>query len=333
MERHCEEDRRAEAARGWSDISDQLARDHVALQEQHELVMRRWEDVKRRVDCDREQSEKRSRQLKKKEAEIEALKSQKGSAESHAIDLQRQVEAVQKEHSQCGKVARRKRNQRNRQFMEHNQQLALRKEEFCNLERELDEVNAEKETLRHHLNEEKAQSAAYLAEIRVLKDKISQLESENNKLHEQLDTSLSEQRESSAVQASQIADAENKLAASDETLKTIQLQMQKSCRLRQHSDSLRRLESNPTKFCDPTHLDFQYLTDCGTLLCVDCSPAVSDAQADGIFTTAMGLRFEGYQCPWCFAERWAWQRLEVPCSLAWVLELKALQDVVFGSST
>ena len=193
MERHCEEDRQAEAARGWSDISDQLARDHVALQEQHELVMHRWEGVKRRVDCDREQSEKRSRQLKKKEVEIEALKSQKGRAESQAIDLQRQLETVQKEHSQCGKVTSRMQKQRKRQLMEHNQQLALRKDEFCNLERELDEANAEQETLRRHLNDEKAQSAACLAEIRVLKAKISQLESENNKPHEQLDTSLSEQ--------------------------------------------------------------------------------------------------------------------------------------------
>lgn len=475
MEGHCEDtkDRQAEIATVWSDISDQLARDHGALQEQHTLIMRRWEGVKTWLDCDRMQSENYSRQLKKKDAEIqrlknrltgqakvmqqcpqtsdrscmgegevvtlpdqlgnladaelrechnialistreewykrqtsamlkkaaadqkrtlldleesnaclqrqlssltskltlvesnfeaaqrrceraeccahiiEALNDQKKNAEEHATELQQQLEDVRKHYHDNNTTINQLRQQRRVKKAEHNQQLRLRKDEYCELQRDLEEVMTELKTLRHDLeevmteretlrrdlNKEMARSAAQLTEIGALKDKISGLEPENNKLQQQLLASRSEQRymrEHNDDQASRIADMENELAASEEALKNIQLQAGKSCKLRQCSVDLRRLESTPGRFCDPAHLHFQYLTDCGTLLCVDCAPAADDIQMDSFF---MGLHFEEDQCPWCRADTWAWQHLEVPYSLAWVQEMNDLWGVIFGSSS
>lgn len=314
-----------EVATDWTGVSNDFARDYAPLEEQHASLMQRWEGAKKRwLFCDREQSQNYSRQLK-------ALNDHRARAEQHIETLQTSLKNAQNQNGKHKMTINRLKKLRQDREKEQAKQLELRKNEYCELECDIGAIKSERETLRRDLARETAQSATRLAEIGELKDKVSELELQNDKLQEELDIRHSRQlsmRKEIESQESQIVDTKSKLAASDETLNNIRLQMQKSCKLHQCSDSLRRLESMPQKFCNPSHLDFGFITDCGTLLCVECCPGVTDAQTDNILATTMGLRFEGEQCPWCFAEIWAWQGLEVPYSLAWAQEIEALQEAV-----
>lgn len=262
---------------------------------------------------------------------IAELNARAVTAEAKAIESQRMSESLQKENHDHKRALARLKQKRQTKVTEYNRQLKLRRTEYCDLQRDFDELIFERQHLLDQLTEETVRSTAHSVEIEAVKARTTDLEVEKSELQRRFDATYTEHQTMETkvtTQASHIAVLEHEIAVAKSKLSKIRLQTEQSHELRQCSEELRKLELSPEKFCDPSHRKFSYLTDCGTLLCRSCVPMADDTCSERVFGAGAGQQWEIDQCPWCHADMWSWQKLGVPYSLDYVKEFSMLWKVV-----
>ena len=98
--------------------------------------------------------------------------------------------------------------------------------------------------------------------------------------------------------------------------------------IRSIGDHLRQISDRTHKFCDPTHSQYHYVTNCGTFLCSECLQQALPEDGRDV-TMALGSNdvFE-VDCSWCRSDYWTWETLAIPYSRSWIAQLEALNDLM-----
>ncbi|ETN36725.1 uncharacterized protein HMPREF1541_09003 [Cyphellophora europaea CBS 101466] len=109
---------------------------------------------------------------------IQDLEDRRARADEVILLVHDRLESLQKRHQKAEKDMSRLRHQGRNKDLTHKQQLSLRKTEYCELERCLDEITDERDKLRGQLNRVLTESATRLTRIRVLESEHSELVSE-----------------------------------------------------------------------------------------------------------------------------------------------------------
>lgn len=78
---------------------------------------------------------------------------------------------------------------------------------------------------------------------------------------------------------------------------------------------LSHLKLHPERVCALSHSQFTHLTDCGKLLCDECTRSTTTLHSRLSNSDAAQQSFEFDECPWCHDSTWGWQRLTVPYSV------------------
>lgn len=245
--------------------------------------------------------------------------------------LRSQLEKLQKKGQADEKAMGRLKRQRRKRESMHKQQLTLLKIEYCELERSLDEVKSERDSLRCQLSKVASKSAARLATIESLESRRYALESKNRELETYLDATRSEHmalQDRDHVRSLSVSSMERELDILRDTLRQIRMQVSVSPSARRYSEGLHKLQATPGKLCDPTHSEFSCITDCGTLLCTGCALDAPGFPTLGPITPCSIQYFEADRCPWCHADTWSWQHLDVQHSMTVVREITALWDAI-----